>query len=167
MASLEMDGTEAEHVDGTIDAPALEELPAIEAAPVLEWEEAGADTQTLEPADVLQHGCRVGQYFAGISRAGDADPAALAAGLERYASRSPGSDRERGGISELLGLFNICVLYREVLDGLLQRGTGVSVAERALLEEWPTHVMGYLTAPADPDARGALIIICKTRYGRW
>ena len=61
------------------------------------------------------------------------------------------------GNTGFMGLRDVCLLFQEHLSNLDFRQQGMGDAVRERLEEWPILVIGYLGAPADPQASEPLI----------
>jgi chemosensory pili system protein ChpA (sensor histidine kinase/response regulator) len=76
--------------------------------------------------------------------------------LERYA-RKVGSIAMAAESGAFIGLYNVSMLYQELLVELASCGEAPSEQARILLEEWPTLVIAYLQAPTDPETADALV----------
>ena len=76
--------------------------------------------------------------------------------LERYAQKveSIATAAESGAY---IGLYNVSMLYQDLLEQLAGCGEAPSEQARILLEEWPTLVIAYLQAPTDPETADALV----------
>ena len=62
-------------------------------------------------------------------------------GLERYAQQVE-EIAVASEACEFLGLYNVCMLYQELLHQLTRSGEWPGEPARIALEEWPTLVMG-------------------------
>jgi len=76
--------------------------------------------------------------------------------LERYA-RKVGSIATAAESGAFIGLYNVSMLYQDLLEQLAGCGESPSEQVRILLEEWPTLVVAYLKAPTDPETANALV----------